>query len=62
MNTPMCMSAHAHLAHILDVESITLEGYGRKMGSPDAYDQLYCVCGSDGLMYCFESAQGGKTP
>jgi len=27
-----------------------------------AYDQLYWVCSSDGLIYCFESAQGGKTP
>jgi outer membrane protein assembly factor BamB len=27
-----------------------------------AYDKLYWVCGSDGLIYCFESAQGGKAP
>jgi outer membrane protein assembly factor BamB len=27
-----------------------------------AYDKLYCVCGSDGLIYCFESAPGGKAP
>ncbi|HOX05175.1 MAG TPA: PQQ-binding-like beta-propeller repeat protein [Planctomycetota bacterium] len=27
-----------------------------------AYDRLYWVCSSDGLIYCFESAPGGKTP